>query len=98
MKANWAILKTAIDGDEGGNGAMYSLAFDVAPISCPAKTVAKVSTFLSNSGLLIFFGTSIKITGFLYSTAKLTDVLAWAITNLEFFTSSTVSPFIIFLP
>ena len=34
-------LNKAIEGDEGGYGNIYSLAAAVAPISWPAKTVAK---------------------------------------------------------
>ena len=34
-----------MDGEDGGNGLIYSLALEVAPISCPAKTVANTSGF-----------------------------------------------------
>ena len=43
MCTNSPSLKRAIDGDEGGNGNISSLAASVASISNPAKTVQSLS-------------------------------------------------------
>ena len=43
-------LNKAIEGDEGGYGNIYFLAAAVAPISCPAKTVAKSMVSVGEKG------------------------------------------------